>query len=156
MKKFIGLPWPMFLIRLDPVLRGWWLSGLINASWPGVSSSPMSGPIAGAPLLRQRRRIVLGSCGDGRLQLYNQFDSPCVMSPICIPTMYRDVYQYKYMYACGRTSSKKGKEDNWRPRSHSGTSIISIQEHQHMQAIHLSWILLTCKLSTYPICHVST
>jgi hypothetical protein len=67
LKKFGGLLRPMFLIELDPVLRGWWLSRLINASWLGVSSVPISGPTAGAPLLRQRRRFVLDSCGNGRL-----------------------------------------------------------------------------------------
>jgi hypothetical protein len=95
LKKFGGLLRPMFLIGLDPVLRGWWLSRLINASWLGISSAPMSGPIAGAPLLRQRRRFVLVCCGDGRLQLYNQLYSPCVMLLVCVSTMYCDIYQYK-------------------------------------------------------------
>jgi hypothetical protein len=35
LKKFGGLLRPMFLIGLDPILRGWWLSRLINASWLG-------------------------------------------------------------------------------------------------------------------------
>jgi hypothetical protein len=42
---------PMFLIGLDPVLRGWWLSRLVNASWRGVSSAPICGPTTIATLL---------------------------------------------------------------------------------------------------------
>jgi hypothetical protein len=95
LKKLGGLLRPMFLIGLDPVLRDWWLSRLVNASWLGVSSAPMSGPTAGAPLLRRRRRFVLDSCGDSRLQQYNQLYSSYVMLLVFIPTLYRDVYQYK-------------------------------------------------------------
>jgi hypothetical protein len=39
LKKFGGLLRPMFLIRLDPALRDWCLSRLVNASWRGVSST---------------------------------------------------------------------------------------------------------------------
>jgi hypothetical protein len=46
---------------------------------------------------------VLVSCGDSRLQQYNQLYSPYVMLLVCVSTMYCDVYQYVY----GRTSSKK-------------------------------------------------
>jgi hypothetical protein len=95
LKKLGGLLRPMFLIGLDPVLWDWWLSRLINASWLGVSSAPMSGPTAGAPLLRRRRRFVLDSCGDGRLQQYNHLYSYYVMLLVFILTLYRDVYQYK-------------------------------------------------------------
>jgi hypothetical protein len=54
LKKFGGLLRPMFLIGLDPVLRGWWLSWLINTFWLGISLAPMSGLSVGALLLRQR------------------------------------------------------------------------------------------------------
>jgi hypothetical protein len=90
-----GLLLPMFLIGLDPALRGWWLSRLINALWLGVSSSPMSGPTTGASLFRQRRRFVLDSCGDGKVQQYIRLYPPYVMLLVCIPTLYRDVYQCK-------------------------------------------------------------
>jgi hypothetical protein len=79
LNKFRGLLRPMFFIGLDPVLWGWWLSRLVNASWLGVSSTPMTGAIAGAPLLHQQRRFVFGSCGDGMLQQYNQLYHSCVM-----------------------------------------------------------------------------
>jgi hypothetical protein len=79
LKKFGEPLRPMFFIGLDPVLRGWWLSRLIYASWLGVSSAPMSGLIAGAPLLRQRSRFVLGNCGNDRLQQHNQLYPPYVM-----------------------------------------------------------------------------
>jgi hypothetical protein len=36
LKKLGGLLRPMFLIGLDPILQGWWLSRLVNASWRGV------------------------------------------------------------------------------------------------------------------------
>jgi hypothetical protein len=94
LKKLGGLLRPMFLIGLDPTLRGWWLSRLVNASWLEVSSAPMSGPTVGAPLLRRRRRFVLDSCGVGRLQQYNRLYPHCVMLLVCVPTLYRDVYQY--------------------------------------------------------------
>jgi hypothetical protein len=51
LKMLGGLLQSMFLIRLDPALRDGWLSQLVNASWLGVSSVPMSRPAAGAPLL---------------------------------------------------------------------------------------------------------
>jgi hypothetical protein len=94
--KLGGLLRPMVLIGLDPALRGWWLSQFVNASWLGVSSALMSGPTAGAPLLQQRRRFVLDSCGDGKLQQYSRLYPPYVMLLVCVPTLYRDVY--------GRTS----------------------------------------------------
>jgi hypothetical protein len=90
-----GLLRPMFLIWLDPALRGWWLSRLVNALWLGVSSSPMSGPTAGAPLFQRRRRFVLDSCGDGKVQQYNQLYPPCVMLLVCVPILYHGVYQCK-------------------------------------------------------------
>jgi hypothetical protein len=67
LKKLRGLLWPMFLIGLDPALRDWWLPRLVNAFWREVSLAPLSGPTAGAPLLRRRQRFVLGSCGDCRI-----------------------------------------------------------------------------------------
>jgi hypothetical protein len=67
LKKFGELLRPMFLIGQDPVLRGWWLTRLIYASWLGVSSAPMSGTITGDPLLRRQSRFVLDNCGNGRL-----------------------------------------------------------------------------------------
>jgi hypothetical protein len=51
LKKLGGLLRPMFLIGLDPALRGWWLSRLVYASWRGVFSAPICGPITGALLL---------------------------------------------------------------------------------------------------------
>jgi hypothetical protein len=36
LKKLGGLLSLMFLIGLDPALRGWWLSWLVNALWQGV------------------------------------------------------------------------------------------------------------------------
>jgi hypothetical protein len=95
LKKLGGLLRPMFLIRLDPALRGWWLSQLVNAPWIGVSSAPMSGPTAGAPLLRRRWRFVLDSCDGGKLQQYNRLYPPCVMLLVYVPTLYHDVYEYK-------------------------------------------------------------
>jgi hypothetical protein len=95
LKKLGGHLRPMFLIGLDPVLRGWWLSRLVNASWRGVSSAPIYGPTMSAPLLRHRRRFVRDSCGDGRLQQYNRLYPFCFMLLVYVPTLYRDVYQYK-------------------------------------------------------------
>jgi hypothetical protein len=51
LKRLGGLLRPMFFIGLDPMLRGWWLSRLGNASWLEVSSAPKSGPTTGARLL---------------------------------------------------------------------------------------------------------
>jgi hypothetical protein len=95
LKKLGGLLRPMFLIGLDPVLRGWWLSLLVNASWRGVSSAPICGQTMSAPLLRHRRRFMLDSCGDGRLQQYNRLYPLCFMLLVYVPTLCRDVYQYK-------------------------------------------------------------
>jgi hypothetical protein len=95
LKKLGGLLRPMFLIGLDPTLRGWWLLRLVNASWQGVSSAPICGPITGAPLLRHRRRFVLDSCGDGRLQQYNRLYPLYFILLVYVPTLYRDVYKYK-------------------------------------------------------------
>jgi hypothetical protein len=95
LKKLGGLLRQMFLIGLDPVLWGWWLSRLVNASWRGVSSAPICGPTTSAPLLRHRRRFVLDSCEDGRLQQYNRLYPLCFMLLVYVPTLYRDVYQYK-------------------------------------------------------------
>jgi hypothetical protein len=52
LKKLRGLLRLMFLIGLDPSLWDGWLSRLVNVFWLGVSSAPMSGPTADAPLLR--------------------------------------------------------------------------------------------------------
>jgi hypothetical protein len=52
LKKLGRLLRPMFLIGLDPVLRGWWLSRLVNALWLGVSSTSKSGPTKGVLLLQ--------------------------------------------------------------------------------------------------------
>jgi hypothetical protein len=79
LKKLGRLLRPMFLIGLDLVLQGWWLSRLVNASWRGVSSAPICGPTTSAPLLRHQRRFVLDSCGDGRLQQYNRLYPLCFM-----------------------------------------------------------------------------
>jgi hypothetical protein len=95
LKKLGGLLRPMFLIGLDLVLRDWWLSWLVNVSWLRVSSTPISGPTAGVPLLRRRRRFMLDSYDDDRLQQYNQLYSPYVIVLVFIPTLYHDVYQYK-------------------------------------------------------------
>ena len=54
LKRLRGLLRPMFFIGLDPVVRGWWLSRLVNASWQGVSSASRCGPTAGVLLLRRR------------------------------------------------------------------------------------------------------
>jgi hypothetical protein len=54
LKKLRGLFRPMFLIMLDPVLWGWWLSRFVDASWLGFCSVPTSGLTAGAPLLQRR------------------------------------------------------------------------------------------------------
>jgi hypothetical protein len=74
LKRFGGLLRPIFLIGLDPVLRGWWLSALVNASWLEVSSAPKSGPTDGALLLLRRRRMtcVFGIYSDGSLQQYKR------------------------------------------------------------------------------------
>jgi hypothetical protein len=80
LKRLGGLLQPKFLIGLDPVLRSWWLSRLVNTSWLGASSAPKSGPTTGALLLlrRWRRACVLDSCGVGSLQQYNR-SCPCVV-----------------------------------------------------------------------------
>jgi hypothetical protein len=52
LKRLGGLLRPMFLIRLDPVLRGWWLSRLVNSFWLGVSSTSKTGSTTGVLLLR--------------------------------------------------------------------------------------------------------
>jgi hypothetical protein len=90
LKRLGGLLRPMFLIRLDPVLQGWWLSRLVNAFWLEVSSVPKSGPTDG-----RRRTCVLVSCGDGSLQQYNRSYPPCVVLLVCVPTVYCYVYEYK-------------------------------------------------------------
>jgi hypothetical protein len=54
LKRLGGLLRPMFLIGLNPVLRGWWLSRLVNVSWLEVSSALKSGPTTCALLLLQR------------------------------------------------------------------------------------------------------
>jgi hypothetical protein len=63
LKRLEGLLRPMFFIGLDPVLRGWWLSRLVNVSWLEVSSALKSGPTTSALLLlrRLRRACVLDS-----------------------------------------------------------------------------------------------
>jgi hypothetical protein len=55
LKRLGGLLRPMFLIGLDLILRGWWLSRLINASRLEGSSMLKSGPTTGALLLLRRR-----------------------------------------------------------------------------------------------------
>jgi hypothetical protein len=96
LKRLGGLLRPMFLIGLDPVSRGWWLSRLINASWLGASSAPNSGPTSGALLLRQRRRIcVLDSCGDGTLQQYDCLYPFYILLLVCLSNLYCYAYLYK-------------------------------------------------------------
>jgi hypothetical protein len=96
LKRLGGLLRPMFLIGIDPVLRDWWLSRLVNASWLGVSSTSNSGPTTSALLLwRQRRMCVLDSCGDGSLQQYNHLYPPCFLLLVYVPTLYCYVYEYK-------------------------------------------------------------
>jgi hypothetical protein len=97
LKRLGGLLRSMFLFGLDPVLRGWWLLRLVNASWLEVSSAPKSGPTDGALLLlrRRRRTCVLDSCGDGSLQQYNRLYPPCVVLLVCVPTLYCYIYKYK-------------------------------------------------------------
>jgi hypothetical protein len=96
LKMLGGLLRPMFLIGLDPALRGWWLSRLVNASWLGVSSAPTSGPTAGAPLLRRRRwRFVLGSCGLAVMVGCSSLTGH-ILLVLCCLYVYRDVYQYAY------------------------------------------------------------
>jgi hypothetical protein len=51
LKRLGGLLQLMFLIGLDPVLWGWWLSRFVNASRLEVSSALKSGPTTGALLL---------------------------------------------------------------------------------------------------------
>jgi hypothetical protein len=97
LKRLGGLLRPMFLIGLDPVLRGWWLSRLVNASRLEVSSMLKSGPTTGALLLlwRRRRACVLDSCGDGSLQQYIRSCPPCVVLLVFVPTLYCYAYEYK-------------------------------------------------------------
>jgi hypothetical protein len=52
-KKLGGLLPPMFFVGLDPDLRVWWLSRLVNTLWLGVSSASTNGPTASAILLRR-------------------------------------------------------------------------------------------------------
>jgi hypothetical protein len=92
LKRLGGLLRPMFLIKLDPVLRGWWLSRLVNALWLGVSSTSKSGPTTSVLLLRRRRMMcVLDSYGDDSLQQYNCLYSPCFLLLVYVPTMYYSV-----------------------------------------------------------------
>jgi hypothetical protein len=96
LKRLGGLLRSMFFIGLDPVLWGWWLSRLVNASWLGASSAPNSGPTSGALLLRQQRRIcVLDSCGDGSLQQYDRLYPPCILLLVCVLNLYYYFYKYK-------------------------------------------------------------
>jgi hypothetical protein len=94
LKRLGGLLRPMFLIGLDPVLRGWWLSRLANASCLEVSSSPKTGPTTGALLFlrRRRRTCVFCSCGDGSLQQYNRSYPSYVVLLVSVPTLYYYVY----------------------------------------------------------------
>jgi hypothetical protein len=60
LKRLGGLLRPMFLIGLDPVLQGWWLSRFVNTSRIEVSSALKSGPTTGALLLlRQRQKVCV-------------------------------------------------------------------------------------------------
>jgi hypothetical protein len=72
LKRLEGFILSMFLIRLDSVLRDWWLLWLVNTFWLEVSLTPKSIPIIGALLLLRQLRMmcVLGSYGDGNLQQY--------------------------------------------------------------------------------------
>jgi hypothetical protein len=72
---------------LDPVLWGWWLLRLVNATWLEASALK-SGLTDGVLLLlrRRRRTCVLGSCGRYPL---------CVVLLIRVPNMYGCVYKYK-------------------------------------------------------------
>jgi hypothetical protein len=47
LKRLRGLLRSMFLSGLYPVLWGWWLSRLVNASWLGVYSTSKIGPTIG-------------------------------------------------------------------------------------------------------------
>jgi hypothetical protein len=96
LKRLGGLLRPIFLIGLDPVLRGWWLSRFVNTSRLEVSSALKSGPTTSALLLlrRQRRAYVLDSCGDGSLQQYNRPCPPCIVLLVSVPTMYYYIYKY--------------------------------------------------------------
>jgi hypothetical protein len=38
---------------------------------------------------------MLDSYGDGRLKQYNQLYPPYIILLVFVPTLYRDVYQYK-------------------------------------------------------------
>jgi hypothetical protein len=51
LKRLRGIPRPMFLIRLDPVLWGWWPLRFVNTSRLDVSSTLKSEPTTGALLL---------------------------------------------------------------------------------------------------------
>jgi hypothetical protein len=51
LKRLGGLLRPMFLFGLDPVLWGWWLLRLVNASWLEVYSALKSGSTDGALFL---------------------------------------------------------------------------------------------------------
>ena len=96
LKRLGGLLRPMFFIGLDPVLRGWWLSRLANASWLGVSSTSRCGPTAGALLLRRRRKFwVLDSCGEGGMQQYTRLYHTSFMLLVCVPSLY-PYYYYEY------------------------------------------------------------
>jgi hypothetical protein len=80
LKRLGGLLRPMFFIKLDPILQGWWLSRLVNALWLGVSSTPKSGPTTSVLLLQRRRMIcVFDSYDDDNLQQYNCLYSPCFL-----------------------------------------------------------------------------
>jgi hypothetical protein len=63
LKRLGGLLRPMFLIGMDPVLRGWWLLRLINALWLGVSSTSKSGPTTYVLLLQQPLAELLWAFG---------------------------------------------------------------------------------------------
>jgi hypothetical protein len=95
LKRLGGIFRLMFLIGLDQVLQGRWLPRLVNTSWLGVSSVPKIALTAGA-LFHQRRQktCILGSCGNGSLQLFNHLYDPYVMLLVCVPTLYCYVYEY--------------------------------------------------------------
>jgi hypothetical protein len=97
LKRLGGLLRPMFLIGLDPFLRGWWLSRFVNASRLEVSSALKSGPTTGVLLLLRRRgrACVLDSCGDGSLQQFNRLCLSCIVLLVSISTMYCYICEYK-------------------------------------------------------------
>jgi hypothetical protein len=77
LKRYRGLLRLMFLIRIDPLLRGWWLPWLVNASWLGFFFQRSKNEPTTCVLLLRRWPMIrmLDSYDDDSLQQYTRLYS---------------------------------------------------------------------------------